>query len=240
MATLKFQFYGTCVHMTTFRPYRVIIPAGRVPATGYTLSPSVTIQGLESLGTLQRQPNGSFALQGARFTIGTMTAGGPDVAVNLPCVPHLSQIWPEMALNTGVVFDQAMNAGAYFDFLNAKVVGFKGQGPSAYATVTVEVPDPATIQMTSWNEGGLMNVTTVTVPNPEEPIGINNLPLPGSTSNDPAEYATNFLVADPFPTGDTLEILKVEIAVALDLMVNCLGRTETAETFPSCSNSQWP
>jgi hypothetical protein len=217
MATLTFQFQGIAIHMTEFSPYRIIIPSGKDPVGGYSLTPT-TFPPLLGL------------LDGVTFTIGV----GQPLSVNIDAIPHLRVLYPEMIVNPDVAKGQQPPAAAYFDFAGGAVTTTIWAHTTLYSQVVVEVDgDFALIQAQRWNTPG---ISTIQVPVTQSPkIFVRNVPSPPASGFDAAEYMSNFLIASNFPTGSTLTTVEAAVRKALGPLP-----ITPDDTFPSCSNSQWP
>jgi hypothetical protein len=214
MGTLTIEFRGLAIHMTQFSPYRVIIPGGPIP-TGFTLSPTAS----EILGRLD----------GVTFTVG----GGQPLSVQIDPLPHLCALYPAINVNPDVTTNRQPPAVAYFD-LKGGTVSMIRTLHARYAKVRLEVDgDHAFIQVQRWNEP-LIKAIQVRLP---KTIVIKNVPTPNVTQFEAPEYMGNFLIASNFPTGTVLAAVEKAIKAALDASGS--GR-HPADTFPSCSNSQWP
>jgi hypothetical protein len=215
MATLTFAFQGIAIHMTQFSPYRVIIPTGPVP-TGFTLSPTIT-------------PSVLAPLDGVTFTIGS----GQTPSARIDAIPKLSELYPAMIVNPDAVSGQQLPAAAYFDFKGGSVT-VANNAHSQYAHVAVEFDgDQASLQVQRWNEPA---IATIQLPLPQT-IVVQNLPRPQVRAFNPAEYMSNFVIAQNFPQG--LDLIKVGMAVTAALKPPSAAALRF-DTFPSCSNSQWP
>jgi hypothetical protein len=246
VSNLTISFLGIAVHMTQMSPYRVIIPAGPVPNSAYGLAPSIFIPNATTLGCLPPSfPAGTFWLTGATFTVGR---GGTPLQNDLTCIPHLSEFPPSARLDEEVVRNRKPPAAAYFDllggevFLNATIA----QSGSAYALLTVDLGEVAELQMTCWSDG---STHTISIPLPAT-VNVANIPQPAPLELDPREYLASFLVTEPLSPLDA-DLRVPEIDIALGIMLICLAgqspRSKTVgpgpletDTFPSCSNSQWP
>jgi hypothetical protein len=246
VSNLTINFLGIAVHMTQMSPYRVIIPAGPVPNSPYGVAPSISIPNATALGCLPPSfPAGTFWLTGVTFTVGS---GGTPLQNDLTCIPHLSELPPSVRLDEEVVRNRKPPAAAYFDLLGGQVLlnEKSAQSGSAYGALTVDLGDVAELQMTCWNDGSTHRIL---VPLPAT-INVSNIPAPAPLQLDAREYLANFLVAEPLSPLDA-DLRVLEIDIALDIMSICLAgqtpRSKTVgaapmetDTFPSCSNSQWP
>jgi hypothetical protein len=216
MATLTFEFQGIAIHMTQFSPYRVIIPTGPVP-TGFTLNPTIT-------------PSALAPLDGVTFTVGS----GQTPSAQIDAIPKLSELYPAMIVNPDAVSGQQLPAAAYFDFEGGSVTVARN-AHSRYAQVAVEFDgDQASLQVQRWNAP---DIATIQLPLPQT-IVIQNVPRPHVTAFTPAEYMSNFVIAQNFPQG--FELIQVGRAVTAALKPPSSTNSFRFDTFPSCSNSQWP
>lgn len=239
MGTLTIKFKGICIHMTEANPYRVVVPAGPVPLTKYSLAPTASFpEGT----TIDGQPLGNIPLEGQKF-LARPTAAGLTARIHLECMPHLGSILPNVRIRGDIMLQTPNAAGAWFNLVAPNVSLLPPAPlapPVAYAQAAVHYPgDEATLLM---EQNG--RVSEIIVPQLPQTIEVRNVPTPPAEATDPFEYMANFLVTDAYPTMDAeSDALAVIIRSALDLMVGCLGDSDIRldwDTFPSCSNSQWP
>lgn len=241
MGTLTLTFNGICVHMTRLNPFRVVVPSFHADGERYTLAPTLTIG--ETV----------LPLTGQTIFIGRPHAEA-TASLDLECTPHLSLVAPSMILSESVAFERQAPAAAYFDIFEGKVTlipSVPGRTAVAYAQLELEVDsdEAAEIRIQNWSDGSVETIQVALT----DLFVMSNVPSPAAGFNDPEEYLLNLLVAANF---DRLrDPLQLElIRIALDMMIICLGlrfrrdadddsALPTAsyfETFPSCSNSQWP
>ncbi len=238
MATLTVKFAGICIHFDSTRnpglglpvPYRVVVPRtdGVLQVGGF---------GLRLDPVLQLPDGRNIGLNGVRMFIDSTLTSSP--LVNLTCPPSLTQIWPEMVLNTDVVLNLAPPAAAHFDIAGGNFTHFN-QDQSAGAKWEVEL-ESSTAVLKMESSG---SVTSIFIGLPNE-ITINNysvlvpsVPPPAPIGSIEAELALNFLVAmelPPFP--GIASSLNVAIGNIIDC-VHALPRFEAGG--PGCSNSQFP
>lgn len=239
MGTLTIKFKGICIHMTEANPYRVVVPTGTVPLTKYSLAPTATFpEGT----TIDGQPLGEFVLDGQKF-LARPTAAGLTARINLQCMPHLGSIVPNVRMRGDVMLQTPKAAGAWFNLVAPNVSllpPVPTDPPVAYAQAAVHYPgDEATLLMEQ--DGTIFEIV---VPQLPQTIVVSNIPTPAAGATDPLEYMANFLVTEDYPTtDDDRDALSAIIGSALDLMVRCLGDSGFRgdwDSFPSCSNSQWP
>ena len=246
MGTLTILFQGICIHMTEMSPYRIVTPTGAIPHGPYSLAPTITLPPATSLPCLGLTPTaGTFSLNGVTFLIGDEGLGRPEG--NIECTLHLRDFPFTPPLNMNMVAGEQAPAAAYFD-VTAGSFALSERPASAgvaYAELTLDFPgDEATIAVRCWNGGA---VQTITIPDLPQTITVDNVPSPPPLAQDAREYLGNFLVAEPMSPLDT-DVHIAEIDAALLIQTLCLGarfgdRKSTFpifDTFPSCSNSQWP
>ena len=240
MGTLTIAFQGICVHMTEMRPYRIITLAGSMAGDPFFLAPTIRIPGGITLPCLPPATNGSFLLRGATFTIRNATNDLLDT--DLGCLPELSKFPFTQQLNESAASGEQAPAAAYFDIQGGRI-SFDSRNARcgvAYTNLDVDFPgDEATLTVRCWNGGAAQDIV---IPNLPQTIIVNNVP-PSALVDDPLEFLNSFLIAEPMSAFGAAVL--GEIVAALDKMSDCLKtRFGTApppyDTFPSCSNSQWP